>query len=212
MSLAEAAELRPVYQSVIDSIDQMNWEGLTSNDIMRVAKAYYYFSVQFRENLETACALYPSDKLLDLWYDECATPNLSPWPMVAERDERMDHDEFMRRLLQLHAIGSDEALTRAGEAYLTKVRKIDDRVRAASIASYEDGGLYTVFTAMLRCRNWEGRGQRAFRFFLRAHVGFDSGEGGHGSLCNHLAVDDSILPLWMAFRDLLVYACPRLTA
>ena len=38
----------------------MRWEGLDDEDILRVAHAYYFFSVQFRENLEIACGL-PSD-------------------------------------------------------------------------------------------------------------------------------------------------------
>ena len=38
----------------------------------------------------------------------------------------------------------------------------------------------------------------------------DSGE--HGGLCRHLVADDRIVPLWEAFRDVLVGAAPRLAA
>jgi hypothetical protein len=202
---------RPVYFSVIDAIDQMNWELLTADEIMRVAKAYYYFSVQFRENLTIACRLYPDDeKLKELWAGECDTANLSPFPDIAQKGERMNHDEFMRRLLECHLVGGDEGLSLVGQAYLNRTRKMSDAARAASIASYENGGLSTVFHAMLRAKAWHGMGQRAFRFFLRAHIGFD-GDGGHGSLCEHIPVDDKILPLWVAFCDLLIFAVPKLT-
>lgn len=203
---------RFVFDSVIDGICRMAWEELDSDEVMRVAKAYYYFSVQFRENLEIACATHPGDpKLAELWEGECDTDNLSPWPGVAAVGERMNHDEFMRRLLEFHPIGRDEKLSDAGMSYLGKTRVIEDAARAASIASYEDGGLSRVFGAMLRAPHWYGRGQRAFRFFLEEHVRFDSDDGaGHGTLSRHLPVDDRILPLWTAFRDLLVTAAPKL--
>jgi len=210
----DAEAVRPpfVFDSVVDGICRMGWSELTSDEIMRVAKAYYYFSIQFRENLEIACTRHPDDpKLAELCAGECETDNLSPWPGVAEPGERMNHDEFMRRLLAFHPAGEDERLCDAGLSYLDKVRHIDDAARAASIASYEDGGLSRVFAAMLRAPYWYGRGQRAFRFFLEEHIRFDSDDGaGHGSLSRHLAPDDKVLPLWTAFRDLLTTAVPRL--
>jgi hypothetical protein len=201
-----------VFDSVIDGICRMAWEALDSDEVMCVAKAYYYFSIQFRENLEIACALHPRDpKLAELREGECDTDNLSPWPGVAEPGERMNHDEFMRRLLEFHPVGRDDKLTEAGLAYLDKTRQIDDVARASSIASYEDGGLSRVFGAMLRAPHWQGQGQEAFRFFLEEHIRFDSDDGaGHGTLSRLLPVDDRILPLWTAFRDLLATAVPKL--
>lgn len=203
---------RFVFDSVIDGICRMGWDELDDVEVMRVAKAYYYFSIQFRENLEIACARHPHDaRLAKLYEGECNTDNLSPWPGIAAAGERMNHDEFMRRLLEFHPVGGDEKLTEAGLSYLEKTRGVDHASRAASIASYEDGGLSRVFGAMLRAPHWPGKGQRAFRFFLEEHIRFDSDDGaGHGSLSRHLAPDDGILPLWTAFRDLLTIAVPKL--
>ena len=208
----QQAAPRFVFDSVIDGICRMAWHELDSDEVMRVAKAYYYFSVQFRESLEVARAQHPDDpKLAELWDGECDTANLSPWPGVAAPGERMNHDEFMRRLLDFHPAGRDEKLTEAGLAYLDKTRDLDDAARASSIASYEDGGLSRVFGAMLRAPHWYGKGQRAFRFFLEEHIRFDSDDGaGHGELSRHLPVDDRILPLWTAFRDLLIAVVPKL--
>lgn len=203
---------RFVFHSVIDSICRMAWDQLGSDEVMRVATAYYFFSVQFRESLEVARARHPDDeKLAELWHGECETDNLSPWPGVSAAGERMNHDEFMRRVIELHPAGKDKRLIDTGIGYLRKTRGLDDGARAASIASYEDGGLTQVFTAMLRAPQWCGQGQRAFRFFLEQHIHFDSEDGaGHGSLSRHLSVDDRVLPLWTAFRDLLAAAAPRL--
>jgi len=78
--------------------------------------------------------------------------------------------------------------------------------------SYEDGGLERVFKAMLTFAHWDTELLLAFRHFLQKHVHFDGGsEKSHGALCRHIHVDDSILPLWLNFRDLLVEAVPAIS-
>jgi len=211
MPVTVQPEQRGAYAAVIDAICGMGWERLSSDEVLQVAKAYYYFSIQFRENLEIACRLHPDDaKLVSLRAGECDTDNLSPWPDVAAPGERMHHDEFMRRLLTLQPVRDAAFLEALGTSYLNRVRQVDDRARACSIASYEDGGLSRVFAAILRAPHWYGAGQRAFRFFLEQHILFDTDDGGHGSLSRHLAPDDAILPLWSAFAEMLKSAAPRL--
>jgi hypothetical protein len=117
----------------------------------------------------------------------------------------------MCRLLALQPIRDGDFLEALGVSYLNRVRAIDGHARACSIASYEDGGLSRVFSAMLRAQHWFGDGQRAFRHFLEQHILFDTDdEAGHGCLSRHLVPDDSILPLWSAFATMLVLAVPRL--
>src|ERR1700722_1533820 len=136
-------------------ICMMAWDKLDEEDILFVANAYYYFSIQFRENLEIACLLHPGDiRLTSLRLGECGTDNLSPWPKIAAAGEKMDHDEFMRRLLTLQVNPRSELIEALGMNYLRQTRALDDIVRACSIASYEDGGLSRVFTAMLRAPKW----------------------------------------------------------
>jgi hypothetical protein len=200
------------FEAVIDDICGMQWQALTAGELMQTAKAYYYFSIQFRENLEIACRLYPADPLLQkLREGECDTDNLSPWPGVAEIHERLDHDEFMRRLLSFQTIARDDEVSEIGQAYLATVRSLNDTVRAASIASYEDGGLARVFNAILRAREWQGAGLGAFKFFLERHIEFDTADcGGHGALARNLVLDNGITPLWSSFRDMLAAAVPAL--
>jgi len=206
---------RPAYEKVVDEISQLDWSGLTQDDLVDVAWAYYHFSVQFRENLQIACQLYPQDKLQQLEQEECNTSNLSPWPGVAAAGEKMNHDEFMRRLLQLSPISEERRsnLERIGQSYLAEIREIDPTTRALSITSYEDGGLEKVFGAFLEARDWNGPLLQAFRHFVTEHIKFDSDpEQGHGALSRELAPDDRIMPLWIAFRDLLVQSVPKLAA
>ena len=204
------------YEAVIDGICDLNWGGLSQNDLTAAAWAYYYFSIQFRENLVIARQLRPDDeKLQQLEREECDTSNLSPWPGVVAPGERVNHDEFMRRTLLLQPIGARERgyLEATGQAYLDVVRGLDPDPRALSIASYEDGGLEKVFTAFLQAPRWDGPLLQAFRHFLTEHIRFDSDpEQGHGALSRHMPLDDSILPLWEAFRTLLITAVPALEA
>jgi hypothetical protein len=99
----------------------------------------------------------------------------------------------------------------AGEAYLARSRRMDDKTRVMSIASYECGGLESVFRAILRAPDWNTRLLQAFRHFLVKHVGFDSDpEQGHGLLIRHVAPDHRVRAVWQEFRDLLITAVPRL--
>jgi hypothetical protein len=200
------------FEAVIDDICRMRWQALTAGELMQTAKAYHYFSIQFRENLEIACRLYPEDGLLQkLREGECDTDNLSPWPGVSEIQERLDHDEFIRRLLSFQTIARDDELSAIGQAYLATVRSLDDTIRATSIASYEDGGLNRVFNAILRAHEWQGAGPAAFKFFLERHIEFDTADcEGHGALARNLVLDDGITPLWLSFRDMLAAAVPAL--
>jgi hypothetical protein len=203
------------YEQVIDDICNLEWGSLTQEDLINVAWAYYYFSTQFRESLEIARSLFPDDdRLLQLDDGERDTNNLSPWPGVAAVGERMNHDEFMRRTLDLTAIPESrrQALASIGQAYLTGVRTIDRKSRALALASYEDGGLEKVFRAILTAQHWDNPLLQAFKHFLVEHIRFDSDpDQGHGALCRHLTPDDRVLPLWADFKKMLTEAVPKLT-
>jgi len=202
------------YERVIDDICGLEWAKLTEDEAIDVAWAYYFFSIQFRENLLIARELYPEDENLErLEREECNTDNLSPWPGVARDAERLNHDEFMSRALGLKSLPAWRRgfLSEIGGSYLQEVRASGSLTRALSIASYEDGGLERVFRAMLKMPDFDCLVLRAFRHFLIKHIGFDSdSDQGHGALVRHLQPDDRILPLWSGFRRLLTEAVPRL--
>ena len=103
-----------------------------------------------------------------------------------------------------------DRVDRLGHEYRDKCSSADELTRAMSLSSYEDGGLEVVFRAMLTAPDWDEPSLRGFKHFLVEHIQLDSGE--HGALCRHLVADDRVLPLWEAFRDLLVGAAPRLAA
>ena len=199
------------YKNIIDEIGNMNWPRLSHHELMSVCRAYYYFSRQFVEAVNIACALYPDDEHLSaLREGECDTDNLSPYPDIAKEGEKMNHDEFMRRLIVAATLDKEtqNRVDVLGHEYLEKVATFDDTTRAMSLSSYEDGGLEVVFRGMLTARVWDEPTLGGFRHFLSEHIRFDSGE--HGALCRHLVADDRVLPLWVAFRDLLVAAAPSL--
>src|SRR5712692_9293815 len=119
----------------------------------------------------------------------------------------------MRRTLELTAIPAERrrSLAAIGQAYLTKTRAIDRNSRALALASYEDGGLEKVFRAILTAQHWQSPLLPAFKHFLAEHIRFDSDtDQGHGALCRHLTPDERVLPLWAAFKQMLVDAVPQL--
>ena len=215
-ALSHVETTSPYYQQAIDEICNLNWTKLTEEDIIRVAWAYYHFSVQFRECLEIARKMHPDDeRLLQLDHGERNTDNLSPWPGVAATGEKINHDEFMRRTLELAKIPETGriVLSDIGKKYLKAVRAIDPKIQALALATYEDGGLEKVFRAILTAPNWNGPLQQAFKHFLAEHIRFDSDpDQGHGALCRHLTPDDRVLPLWTEFKYMLIEAAPNLKA
>jgi hypothetical protein len=199
--------------TVLDKICELSWSALDREGITAVACAYYYFSVQFRENLEIAYRLYPGDLLERLVQGECDTDNLSPWPGVVKAGEKINHDEFMLRLLRLAPIepATHQRIEDAGAAYLARTRNEDGQTKASSIASYEDGGLERLFTAILTCQCWDTPLLTAFRHFLVKHISFDTNpDGGHGALARHLPPDARVGRLWSELHTLLVIAEPGL--
>jgi hypothetical protein len=201
------------WEYIVDEICRLPWEAVSSDEILWVAQAYYYFSIQFRENLEIALQLYPNDQnLLQLFREECDTDNLSPWPQIVNVGERVNHDEFMRRLLTLQPIEGTERIAAAGLEYLECTRRYDDLTRAMSIVSYEDGGLSKIFSAFLQAPDWSGQAQQAFKHFLDKHLVFDNDPtAGHGALCRHLKPDGRVAPLWRAFKNVLLVSVPVLS-
>ena len=198
----------------IDQICKLNWQGLSSNELVDVAWIYYYFSVQFRENLEIARKLYPQDPCLEELDDgERDTDNLSPYPGVVAPGERVNHDEFMRRTLEITPIDNRrcDRLRKIGDSYLARTRAEDQFTRASSLSSYEDGGLERVFRSILQAPHWKDPLLLAFRHFLEKHIELDSDpEQGHGSLSRHLKPKARVTELWTAFKDSLIQAVPAL--
>lgn len=213
---APGASDADAYRPIVAEICELDWRRLDAPDLVNVAWAYYYFSVQFRENIEIALALYPDDaQLRALDAGERNTDNLSPWPGVALPGERINHDEFMRRTLALEAVSDSRRrrLDAIGQEYLAAVRAVDAKSRALSLASYENGGLEAVFRAFLQAPGWAGPLLAAFRHFLSEHIRLDADPlFGHGALCHHLVPDEQVVFLWRAFRQLLVAAAPRLAS
>lgn len=200
-------------RTILDDICNLDWVSLDRDGNTAVAWAYYYFSIQFRENLEVAYRLYPGNLLKALVEGECDTDNLSPWPGVVEAGEKVNHDEFMRRLLALSPIdkAAQQRIEAAGAVYLASTRAEDEVTKAASMATYEDGGLERLFTTMLTCQCWDTPLLAAFQHFLVKHIGFDSDpDGGHGALARHLTEDARVERLWRELYTLFVIAEPRL--
>ena len=199
--------------TVLDDICDLDWSSLDRDGISAVGLGVLLFSIQFRENLEVAYRLYPGNLLKALVEGDVDTDNLSPWPGVVEAGEKVNHDEFMRRLLTLSPIepAAKQRIEAAGAVYLARTRAEDDVTKASSIAVYEDGGLERLFTAMLTCQCWDTPLLAAFRHFLVKHISFDSDpDGGHGALARHLAPDVRVERLWQELHTLFTTAEPRL--
>ena len=99
----------------------------------------------------------------------------------------------------------------AGEKYLAEIRAMSPNARALSIGNYESGGLEQLFKAMLLAPEYDNALLAGFRFFMLEHIRFDSDPiQGHGALSRHITGDESVVPLWDAFRRLVCTVTPNL--
>ncbi len=201
-------------QPIIDEICGFNWRDLSRSDMTAVAWGYYYFSIQFRQNLQLACEYFADDSnMARLKDEECDTDNLSPYPGIAEAGERMNHDTFMQRALRLSPVSNEdrERFETAGKIYDREIMRIRPKARALSIGSYERGGLERLFKAILTAPDYDDAALRGFRYFMEAHIRFDSDPlEGHGALSRQMTPDESVVPLWEAFKQLLLSCAPNL--
>lgn len=201
-------------QPIIDEICDLNWRDLSQSDMTAVAWAYYYFSIQFRQNLQLACEYFAEDSnMARLKDEECDTDNLSPYPGIAMPGERMNHDTFMQRALRLAPVSDEdrERFEAAGKIYARDIMNIRPKARALSIGSYERGGLERLFRAILTAPDYNDAALHGFRYFMEAHIRFDSDPiQGHGALSRQMTPDESVVPLWEAFKRLLLNCAPNL--
>ena len=208
------AAIAPTTEQAVASIVNFGWRNLSEAEMISATWAYYFFSVQFRENLELATEFFPEDNnLRKLLGEESDTDNLSPYPGIAVPRERLDHDAFMRRALDLAPVTAAQRhdYEQAGARYLARVRDIEPITRALSISSYEDGGLEQLFIAMLTAPDHDHPTLRAFRYFMVQHIAFDSDpEQGHGQLSRQLPPSEDVVELWVAFQNILLELTPRL--
>jgi hypothetical protein len=204
----------PGYNEIIEEVCSLSWAGLSKEELISVAWIYYYFSVQFCENVGIARALYPDDERLEaLDRGERNTDNLSPCAGVVAVGEKVDHDEFMRRTLLLSPLEETQRrrLMSIGQSYLEKIRAFDDQTRASSLATYEDGGLEKLFRNILRAKHWDDPTLQAFKHFLIGHIQLDGNPcEGHGALCRHLLPNAHVHELWIAFKESLIAGAPGL--
>jgi hypothetical protein len=202
-------------EPIITEICDFNWQDLSQAELTSVAWAYYYFSIQFRQSLLLACEYFSDDgNLARLKGEECDTDNLSPYPGIAEPGERLNHDTFMQRALHLSPVSDEDRrrFERAGQAYADEIMSIRPKARALSIGSYERGGLERLFLAILTAPEYDDAALAAFRYFMEAHIRFDSDPiEGHGALSRSMIPDASVVPLWDAFKTLLLSCAPGLS-
>lgn len=202
-------------QPIIDEICNLDWQELSQAEVTAVAWAYYYFSIQFRQNLQLACEYFADDaNMARLKDEECDTDNLSPYPGIALPGERMNHDTFMLRALRLSPVSQEDRdrFEAAGKIYARDILNIRPKARALSIGSYERGGLERLFKAILTAPDYDDAALRGFRYFMEAHIRFDSDPiQGHGALSRQMTPDASVVPLWEAFKRLLLNCAPSLT-
>ncbi len=186
----------PKSKEVVRQIKALNWENLSSDELVVVWYLSYVAAVEFAEALRLALRLYPDNPgLKAMAYGELKTRNLS----LDDFRAAGDHHEFLAHFLAKHDV-TEQMERQLGEhaaAYLAACRSLSDDVRAMTVFSREEE-LSGIFARILQAGDWSAPGLYAFRHYLSRHIVFDSGEGGHYDLVSDFPVDDQVLPFYEA--------------
>ena len=193
----------------------MNWRRLSIGELIDVAWAYYFFSIQFRENLLIARELLPDDAQLE---------------QLGSR--RKGYGQFISLSRGCRRRGASGSRRVHAESVVADA----DRRASAAIASRRSARLISAKSAPLTvgqgprasramrtgvlrkcsgacCRPRIGRipCSQGFKHFLEKHIEFDSDvENGHGGLCRHLPPNEGVRELWTAFKESLIQVAPAL--
>tara|TARA_B100001989_G_C24540621_1_gene467343 strand:- start:1554 stop:2237 length:684 start_codon:yes stop_codon:yes gene_type:complete len=198
--------------SGVERICNLGWEDLSENQVKRALHGFYFFSQKFVDNLRTASNLYPEDDgIKSLMQEELNTDNLSPYNGVADEGEAMDHDVFLRRVIQISGLSEEEneELFTKGKQYLEAMDQMPPEAQLQCLVSCEDGGAIQMYSSVLKAQvlDSEDPALQAFKHFLQKHVEFDNEEGaeaGHGTLVRKFEMEDKhIGPFWNHFADFL---------
>ena len=177
------------YKQTVAEIRNLRWERLNAGELQQLMVLSGYAAREFAESLRIARRLHPDNaQLEEMAAGELQTDNLR----FNDYARRGDHADFLWQFIDRYGImKSEEQVSAVGEAYLDRVRTLDDQTRVMSIASREQE-LPGIFSRILSASDWNASGLLEFRYYLKQHILFDTGIGGHGELTRDIPIDDRV--------------------
>ncbi len=167
------------YKKLVQKIANLDWAKANPGDIVLLSLCT---AKEFASSLRFGFDLYPNDER----FKEMASGELKTDNMVFEDYARKgDHWEFLDHFVTKYKITPTKStIPSAMENYVSAVEGFSDADRAMTVFSREEE-LTLIFEKIVAAHDWDSLGFGFYKYYLKQHILFDSGDNGHAHLTKH---------------------------
>ncbi len=175
------------HKEIVQQIAGLNWSKANPGDIILLS---HTTAKEFATSLRFGISLYPNDeRLKEMASGELETDNMS----FEDYNKKGDHWEFLDHFVTKYNITpTKSALLDAMRRYVTEVEALSESDRAMTVFSREEE-LALIFEKIVTAHDWDALGLGFYKYYLKQHILFDSGENGHAWLTQHFPMHESTL-------------------
>ena len=182
------------YKDIVQQIANLDWAKASAGDIILLS---HCTAKEFASSLRLGLKLYPNDdRLQEMARGELKTDNMA----LEDYTKKGDHWEFLEHFINKYKITpSKSALPEAMEKYVRAVEEFSDTDRAMTVFSREEE-LALIFEKIVAAHDWEALGFGFYKYYLKQHILFDSGDSGHAHLTKHFPMHLQTLEKFYTIR------------
>lgn len=175
------------HKDLVHQIANLNWAGASPDDIILLSLCT---AKEFAESLRMGLSLYPEDqRLKEMAEGELQTDNMT----LSDYRHRGDHWEFLDHFIIKFGIQPrNEKIKVAMTKYLESIGSMTPQDRAMTIFSREEE-LTQIFNELVNAHPWDSIDRGFYKYYLKQHILFDSGENGHAWLTKHFPLSEPVL-------------------
>ncbi|HEY4482929.1 MAG TPA: hypothetical protein VI953_02020 [Candidatus Paceibacterota bacterium] len=175
------------YKEIVRKIAELDWGKASPGDIVLLSRCT---AKEFATSLRFASKVYQNDdRLSEMMAGELKTENM----IFEDYAKTGDHWEFLEHFINKHDIRpSKPELETAMDEYNGFVESLADADRAMTVFSREEE-LTSIFEKIVSARDWDNLGLGFYRYYLKQHILFDSGDKGHAWLTKHFPLHEGTL-------------------
>lgn len=127
---------------------------------------------------------------------ELQTDNMA----LEDYSKKGDHWEFLEHFIAKYKIMPvRSSITDAMKEYVHLVEELADADRAMTVFSREEE-LALIFEKIIAAHDWDALGFGFYKYYLKQHILFDSGEKGHAYLTKHFPMNEPTLEKFYTMR------------
>lgn len=182
------------YKKLVKQIANLNWSKANPGDIVLLSLCT---AKEFASSLRFGFELYPNDeRFKEMASGELKTDNMT----FEDYTQKGDHWEFLEYFVRKNKIiPTQSAILDAMKKYVSVVEGFSDSDRAMTVFSREEE-LTLIFEKIVGAHDWDALGLGFYKYYLKQHILFDSGDNGHAHLTRHFPMHESILELFYKAR------------